>query len=87
MHRRAIQGAQDDRCVGAEVRERFLLITGHQREHRPCGDRTELLAELGADLGRGLVGVVEHEQRRRVRLARMSDGLEQRARRLGRGGG
>jgi hypothetical protein len=55
---------------------------GHECEHRTARDRPELPAGLGADLGRGLVSVVEHAQRQGVRLAHVRNRLDTRVGRL-----
>ena len=78
-HGGEVERLEHDRLVSAEVRERLLVVAGHEDEDLAVGGCSQLLAQLGADLGGRLVGVVQHEQRRAVRLTGVGHRVEQRA--------
>ena len=78
-HRGEVERLEHDRLVNAEVRERLLVVPGHEDENLAVRGCSQRLAQFGAHLGGRLVGVVQHEQRRALRLTGVGHRVEQRA--------
>ena len=85
-HRVGAERLEPDQLVRLEALERRGLLAGGQDERRQAAKAAAELAQRGEHVGRRAIGIVEHQKRRLLRIARARQRGERALRRLRSGG-